>query len=226
MSNPSLGDLPKKLAKPPLPTSTQLANQVMNYIQSNPMKLFPKYNEPQLAAIRSALTRRLTLIQGPPAFIPTAKSLQPHLAMLALPSLGLKVVRVGKPSGVSETTCSHTLDAATQYDPNAQKALDDAARITAKINKVSNEGNRKRANSGSPSAKRAKRDAATDAVKASIQAWNIAAPRALREADVIVATSIGAADAQLLAACGIYPDEGETTKSSTRKAAVDTRPRT
>ena len=43
---------------------------------------------------------------------------------------------------------------------------------------------------------------------------------------MIVATSIGAADAQLVAACGIYPDEGETTKSSTRKAAVDTQPRT
>ena len=60
---------PKKLAKPPLPTSTQLANQVMSYIQANPTKLFPEYNEPQLTAIRSALTRRLTLIQGPPGKI-------------------------------------------------------------------------------------------------------------------------------------------------------------
>ena len=41
------------------------------------------------------------------------------------------------------------------------------------------------------------------------KACNIAATRALREADVIVATSIGAADSQLLAACGIYPDEDE-----------------
>lgn len=89
--------------------------------------------------------------------------------MSVLPSLGLKVVRVGKPSGVSETMWSHTLDSATQCDPNAQKALDDAARITAKIKKVSNEGNRKIANKGSPSAKRAKRDVATDDVKASIQ---------------------------------------------------------
>jgi len=63
---PYIGDLPKKLAKPPLPTSTKLANQVMSYIEGNPNNLFPRYNEPQLTAIRSALTRRLTLIQGPP----------------------------------------------------------------------------------------------------------------------------------------------------------------
>ena len=63
---PNIGDLSKKLAKPPLPTSTKLANQVMSYIEGNPNNLFPRYNEPQLTAIRSALTRRLTLIQGPP----------------------------------------------------------------------------------------------------------------------------------------------------------------
>ena len=57
---------PKKLAKPPLPASTQLANQVISYIQTNPLKIFPQHNEPQLTAIRAALTRRLTLIQGPP----------------------------------------------------------------------------------------------------------------------------------------------------------------
>lgn len=64
IENPSLGDLPKKLAKPPLSASTQWADQVMSYIKANPSQLFPKYNEPQLTAIRSALTRRLTLIQG------------------------------------------------------------------------------------------------------------------------------------------------------------------
>jgi superfamily I DNA and/or RNA helicase len=41
-----------------------------------------------------------------------------------------------------------------------------------------------------------------------------------------VATSIGAADAHLLAACGIYPEEEDDKKGSTRKAAVDTRPKT
>mgnify|MGYP006998174514 FL=1 len=64
IENPSLGDLPKKLAKPPLPASVKWAYQVMAYIEANPNQLFPKYNEPQLTAIRSALTRRLTLIQG------------------------------------------------------------------------------------------------------------------------------------------------------------------
>ena len=59
------------------------------------------------------------------------------------------------------------------------------------------------------------------------KACNIAATRALREADVIVSTSIGAADPQLLAACGIYPEEDDDdAKSRTRRAAVDTRPKT
>ncbi|KAL9188266.1 hypothetical protein ACHAXT_006644 [Thalassiosira profunda] len=254
MSNPSLGDLPKKLAKPPLPTSTQLANQVLSYIQANPDNLFPQYNEPQLTAIRSALTRRLTLIQGPPGtgktttaasiafgFVHQCRSLSPHCKVLATAfsnvgadnlaenflSLGLKVVRVGKPSGVSEGLWSHTLDAAIQRDPNAQQALDEAARITAKVKKTANKGKGNRTNKGSLSAERAKRDAATDAVKASIQACNIAATRALREADVIVATSVGAADAQLLAACGIYPEEeDEKATSSKRRGPVDTQPRT
>ena len=62
----NLGDLPKKLAKPPLPSSVELTNQVMAYIQANPQKMFPKFNEPQLTSIRAALTRRMTMIQGPP----------------------------------------------------------------------------------------------------------------------------------------------------------------
>jgi hypothetical protein len=66
MSNPTtlLGELSKKLAKSPLPTSNAMADTVMAYIRSNPNNLFPQYNEPQYTAIRSALTRRLTLIQG------------------------------------------------------------------------------------------------------------------------------------------------------------------
>lgn len=43
---------------------------------------------------------------------------------------------------------------------------------------------------------------------------------------MIVSTSIGAADGQLLASCGIYPEEEETAKASSRKAAVETRTRT
>ena len=178
----------------------------------------------------------------------------------------LKVVRVGKPSGVSESLWPHTLDAAIERDPNARRALEDAARITAKVRRGANrDGDSRRTNKGSISAERAKRDAATDAVKASIRvrfffcvlrppvspsqssslltngidrsidrwidrqpkACNIATTRALREADVIVATSISAADPQLLAACGIYPEEeDDDAKSRTRRAAVDTRPKT
>ena len=42
-----------------------------------------------------------------------------------------------------------------------------------------------------------------------------------------MATSISAADPQLLAACGIYPEEeDDDAKSRTRRAAVDTRPKT
>lgn len=83
--------------------------------------------------------------------------------------LGLKVVRVGKPSGVSESLWDHTLEAAIQRDPNAQKALEEATRISAKIKKVSNESSSRRTNKGSLSAERAKRDAVTSAVKDSIQ---------------------------------------------------------
>lgn len=46
------------------------------------------------------------------------------------------------------------------------------------------------------------------------KACNIAATKALREADVIVATSIGAADPQLLAACGIYHEEEDDVKKN------------
>lgn len=233
-----LGDLPKKLAKPPLPNSPQLASQVMAYIQANPSGLFPAYNEPQLTAIRAALTRRLTMIQGPPGtgktttagsiafgFVHQCRNISPYCKVLATAfsnvgadnlaekflSLGLKVVRVGKPSGIAESLWAHTLDAAIQRDPFAQKALDEASKITAKV-KISGDADGKRKNKGSLSAERAKRDEATAAVKASIQACNVAATKALREADVIVATSIGAADPQLLAACGIYEEEDDIKK--------------
>lgn len=82
-------------------------------------------------------------------------------------SLGLKVVRVGKPSGVSEHLWEYTLDSAVQKDPYAQKALEEAAIISAKVRK--SVANNKRQNKGSILAERAKKDDATAAVKASIQ---------------------------------------------------------
>lgn len=68
---------------------------------------------------------------------------------------------------------------------------------------------------------RTRRDVATRAVKASIQASRVAATKALREADVIVCTSVGAADPTLLSACGIYPeDEDEEEEENQRLKAI------
>lgn len=61
-----LRETAKLLARPPLPNSATLANQVLSYVQSNPNKIFPPFNAPQLTAVGAALTRRLTMIQGPP----------------------------------------------------------------------------------------------------------------------------------------------------------------
>ena len=61
-----IGDLCRKLARPPLPNSAQLAKQALDFMQSDRAAQFPQFNEPQLTAIGAALTRRLTMIQGPP----------------------------------------------------------------------------------------------------------------------------------------------------------------
>jgi hypothetical protein len=78
--------------------------------------------------------------------------------------LGLKVVRVGKPSAVSEALWDCTLDAAIGRDEVAQKAIKNAARATTRLSKCSK---------GSPStgalSERTLREVATAAVKASIQ---------------------------------------------------------
>lgn len=54
-----------KLSRPPMGTSQKLAKQVLKYIKSNP-HIFPEFNSPQLTAIEAALTRRMTMIHGPP----------------------------------------------------------------------------------------------------------------------------------------------------------------
>ena len=57
----------KQLAKSPLKDSVKLTNEVLNYLQSDhPTNLFPRFNGPQLSCIGAALTRKLTMIQGPP----------------------------------------------------------------------------------------------------------------------------------------------------------------
>jgi len=120
--------------------------------------------------------------------------------------LGLNVVRIGKPSAVSKHLWEHTLEHAIDQDPTAQRALANAASATAQLSKsklAANPG--KRSSSvgpakGAPSAQVVR-------VRASIQAANVAATKALRRADVVVCTSTGAADPRLLAACGIVTDQ-------------------
>jgi hypothetical protein len=147
-------------------------------------------------------------------FVHQCRSLSPHTKVLAcafsnvgadnlaeaLIRLGLKVVRVGKPSAVAEGLWEYTLEAAIHRDPAAQKALEEAGRASARLKVATKKNGRYKSTN---SVDRVLRDLTTTAVKASIRAASIAATRALRAADVIVSTSTGAADPQLLAACGI-----------------------
>jgi len=118
----------------------------------------------------------------------------------SLLKLGLKVIRVGKASATSEHLWEHTLDAAVANDPEAQKAQVEASLATVNL---------KPKRRSDTHLDRINREVATLAVKASIHASRVAATKALRECDVIVSTSIGAADSRLLASCGIYADEEE-----------------
>jgi hypothetical protein len=121
--------------------------------------------------------------------------------------LGLKVVRVGKASAVSPALWDITLDAAIDKDPKAQKALSHAAHATGQLTKASRGNKGASKNKSTTLSEQTLREVATAAVKASIKACNIAATKALREADVIVSTSTGASDPRLLAACGIVSDD-------------------
>ena len=198
-------DLAKRIAKPPLPSSSKLANEALSFIQSDPHNLFRSFNGPQLAAIGAALTRRLTLIQGPPGtgkttvgtaigfgFAYQCKSISPQAKVLACAfsnvgadnlaegflKLGLNVVRVGKASGISESLWDYTLDAAIAKDPVAQKALEHASLTTSNVKNIKR-GYSKRSKIDVV-ADRAKREAATIAVKASIQVSNMEATLALK----------------------------------------------
>lgn len=240
------------LSKPPMASSQQMAKRALAYIQSNDQNIFETFNDPQLAAINAALTRRLTLIQGPPGTGKTSVasaigfgfalqcrqiSAAGHAKVLAaacsnvgadnladrLLKLGLKVVRVGRPSAVSEALWEHTLDAHIDRDPEAQAFLQQAARATAALRESKQA--KKRGKGGAPHKNGGyddvSRDLATAAVKASIRACNIAATKALREADVIVSTSTGASDPRLLVACGIPMDSGEEKVDASGRNADD-----
>jgi regulator of nonsense transcripts 1 len=181
----------RELAKPPLSDSTKYANEVLGYLQINPDKLFPEFNGPQLSAIGASLTRRLTMIQGPPGtgkttvaasiafgFVHQCRNMPGYEKVLAcafsnvgadnlaekMIKLGLKVIRVGKASGVSSSLWDYTLDAAIDKDPDAQKAIKAAAKATANLRLLE-------LSSGKVDAalEKSRREAATQAVKASIE---------------------------------------------------------
>lgn len=225
-----LQSLSRLLSQPPMPSSVKLANQVLTHVQSNP-KVFKALNSPQLAAIGAALTRKMTLIQGPPGtgktstasvigfgFTHQCRSISSNSKVLACAfsnvgadnlaegflKLGLKVIRVGKASAVSESLWDYTLDAAIDRDPEAQKAVIQAARATAELTKIRKDKKRKTANM--VTSERDAQEIATAAVKHSIKMCNIAATQAMREADIVVSTSTGAADPRLMAACGLGLD--------------------
>lgn len=243
-----LQQLNKLVSKPPMPNSVKLANQALSYIQKDPHHIFNPMNGPQLAAIGAALTRKLTMIQGPPGsgktstasaigfgFTHQCRSISPNAKVLACAfsnvgadnlaegflKLGLKVVRVGKASAVSEHLWNNTLDAAIDADPEAQKALQNAARATAQLAKLQQKrkAGGKNAHKSLMLSDRTVKDIATAAVKQSIQACNKAASKALREADIIVSTSTGAADPRLLAACGMNPGMDEMVEDDGRLGA-------
>jgi AAA domain len=129
----------------------------------------------------------------------------------AFQRLGLNVLRVGRASAVSESLWNSTMDAAIDRDPHAQLALQNAAKVTAQLANLRQGRDKpgRGAQNGSSGGERMLRQAATLAVEASIQACNLAATRALRQADVIVSTCTGAADPRLLAACGIYASDAD-----------------
>ena len=56
--------LARKIAQAPFKSSGRHANEVLRFIQANPRRIFPPFNEPQLTAVGAALSRRLTMIQG------------------------------------------------------------------------------------------------------------------------------------------------------------------
>jgi hypothetical protein len=238
-----LQQLNKLMTRPPMPTSVKLANQVLAYIQKNPHNIFKPMNGPQLAAIGAALTRKLTMIQGPPGsgktstagaigfgFTHQCRSISPNAKVLACAysnvgadnlaeaflSLGLNVIRVGKASAVSQQLWGITLEAAIDADPEAQKALKNAARATAQLAKLQQRRKVGGKNGDSILSDRTVKEIATAAVRQSIHACNRAASKALRKADIIVSTSTGAADPRLMAACGLYPDMDELMEEDGR----------
>jgi len=218
-------ELAKRLSKPPLPTSVDLAREVLSYIRGNPSGVFRRFNTPQLKAIENALSSRLSMIHGPPGtgktavagaigfgYVHQCKSVSGGAKVLACAfsnvgadnlaeelhfGLGLKVVRIGRASAVTESLWNCTLDYAIENNADAQSAIKKAYQATAALTEA------RRRNPKAKAVLQGLQTAATDAVKKSIQASNVASTIAMRNADVIVSTATGAADPRLLAACGM-----------------------
>ena len=83
--------------------------------------------------------------------------------------LGLKVVRVGRPSAVTESLWDHTLDAYIDRDPSAQHALEQAARATAALKASRSPKKGDKGRSIAVVNESISRDLATAAVKESIK---------------------------------------------------------
>jgi hypothetical protein len=111
-------------------------------------------------------------------FVQQCRNLSPHAKVLAssfsnagadnlaeaMLKLGLKIVRIGKPSAVAEGLWDYTLEAAITRDVTAQQALADAARATSALSS-SNKRYQKHNDSIRSFKRNALQDAATAAVK-------------------------------------------------------------
>lgn len=142
-------------------------------------------------------------------FVHQCRNISPHTKVLATAfsnvgadnlaeavlKLGLKIVRIGKPSAVTEALWEYTLDAAIGRDDQAQRALADAARATAALSAetttnslhMGKKGKTGSTQSAGSMKKTMLRDAATRAVRKSIEVcigvlrervvWNLSGPR-------------------------------------------------
>ncbi|GMI10173.1 hypothetical protein TrRE_jg6569, partial [Triparma retinervis] len=184
------------------------------------------FNNPQLTSIAAALTRRLTIIVGPPG---TGKTTTGAAIALGASSLqrsvdpsgnskvlccafsnagadnfaeklidsGLTVVRVGRSTAMDPGVVKHSLDWHVDRDAGAQAALKAAALATSRLK--STDRNRERS----------ARSEATLAVQRSIDECQRAAYDALKGCDVVVTTCVGAVDPRLMASLGRGGEEGD-----------------